>query len=225
MVQLHPEIELAHQIEHTCLSPLATKSTVEQICWEADRYQFRAVCVPPLHLATAVQALYKKPVEVWSVVGFPLGFDTPESKLYAAQQLTELGAQGLEVVPAMAVLKDGEPNRIYQELAQIIQATRLPVRVVLEIGLLNPEELRLALQVCQDAGVVGIKTGSGWAGDTTPDQVKQVIGLTKGRLPIKAAGGIKTLTQALNLLAAGATTLGTSKGIELLQEQHNRRAS
>ncbi|WP_287130136.1 deoxyribose-phosphate aldolase [Candidatus Cyanaurora vandensis] len=222
MVEIHPEMALPQFIEHTCLNVLTTTTTVEQVCWEADRHRFRAVCVPPLHLATAVKALYKKPIQVWTVVGFPLGLDTPQAKLYAAQQLADQGATGLEVVPQLIWLKQGDPNRVYQELAEIQQATRLPVRAILELNLLEPAELELALQVCRDAGVSGIKTGTGWAGNTTADQVRQVASLSKGRLPIKASGGIKTLAQCLDLLAAGATALGTSQGVMILKQQQER---
>jgi len=223
MVDLHPEIELAHFLEHTCLSPLTTVTAVEQCCWEADRYGFPSVCVPPLHLAIAVNALHKKPVKIWTVVGFPLGLDTAASKRYAAQQLAEQGAAGLEVVPQLVWFKEGQPNRVYQELAHIVQDTNLPVRVVLELGLMQPEELKVAVQVCGDAGVTSIKTGSGWGGDITFEQVQQLYILCKGRLPIKAAGGIKTLEHALSLIAAGASLLGTSRSVELLQQQYPRK--
>ncbi|WP_218080274.1 deoxyribose-phosphate aldolase [Anthocerotibacter panamensis] len=225
MAEIHPELQLAQFIEHTCLGPITTVTTVEQFCWEADRYRFAAVCVPPLHLASAVNTLHKKPVEVWSVVGFPLGTSTDQAKLYAAQQLTDLGAQGLEVVPQLTWFKEGDPNRVYRELAQIVQATRIPIRAVLEISLLQPTELKTALQICGDAGVRGVKTGSGWGGDVTREQVQQVAGLTRGRIEIKAAGGIKTLDHALELLLAGATRLGTSRSVELLHQQARQAAS
>ncbi len=222
---LHSEIELPQFLDHTCLAPLTTPTTVEQYCWEADRYNLVSVCIPPLHLPLAVHILHKKPIEIWSVVGFPLGIETTEVKLYAAQQLADLGVQGLEIVPQLVWFKLGEPNRVYQELANIAQATRLPIRAVLEISLLTTDELKTALQVCLDAGVTSIKTGSGLGGDVIPDQVREIISLSRGRLTVKAAGGVKTLDHALELIKAGATRLGTSRSIELLQQQARQPAS
>ncbi len=218
---IHPEIELAQFLEHTCLAIATTVTTVEQTCWEADRYRFAAVCVPPVHLALAVNTLLKKPIEVWTVVGFPLGLDSPGAKLYAAQQLVEQGAQGLEVVPHLGWFKEGDPNRVYQELAEIVQATQVPVRAVLELSSVRPEDLKLALQVCGDSGVRGIKTVTGWE-PISPDLVREVVSLTKGRLPIKCAGGIKTIAQSVQLILAGASRIGTSRSVDLLQQQAQR---
>jgi deoxyribose-phosphate aldolase len=205
-------------IDHTLLDNLATSEQIEKLCAEADRYGFAAVCVYPSYVKLAVSQLHNKKPKVCTVIGFPSGASTSATKLYEAQEAADNGATELDVVINLAWLKDGEADRVYQEIAQISESTRTEVKAILEMELLTIAEQKLAAEICLDAGAAYLKTHTGWRGGVTVAQVELLAAIAKGRAGIKAAGGIRTLEQAQLLIAAGATRLGLSRGVELVQE-------
>lgn len=214
-------IDLAPLIDHTLLAPAATAAQIAHLCDEADRYGFASVCIYPVHVPLAVERLHGKRPQVCTVIGFPSGATTTRVKLYEAQEAVENGATELDVVINLGWLKMGDTNRLHAEIAEIVELAGHPVKAILETALLTRDEKRLAAEVCLDAGVTFLKTSTGWQGGATVEDVKLLRQIGGDRIGIKAAGGIHTPEQAIALVEAGATRLGTSRGPEILRLQAN----
>jgi deoxyribose-phosphate aldolase len=213
-----PEINPAAYIDHALLDPTATPAQIDQACEQSDRYGFASVCVYPCYVKRAAEQLNKKRVVVSTVIGFPSGASTPASKLYEAQEAVENGAKELDVMINLGLIKSGNGDAVLAEIAQICETTRVPVKAILEMSLLDRDEQVLAAEVCIEAGVMFLKTSTGWAGGATIEQVKLLKSIGGGKVGIKASGGIRTLEQAIALIEAGATRLGTSRGVEIMAE-------
>ncbi len=216
MAKEYPEIDLAAFIDHSLLHPTTTPEQVSQWCAEADRYRFAAVCVSPVYVRQAAELLHGKKPKVCTVIGFPTGATTSATKLYEAQEAVENGATELDVVINLGLLKTGKTEAVHREIAEICEETGQTVKVILETALLTDAEKRLAAEICLDAGAAFLKTSTGWQGGATVADIRLLKELTKGQIGIKASGGIRTLEQALDLIVAGATRLGTSRGVDLL---------
>jgi deoxyribose-phosphate aldolase len=214
-------IDIAPFIDHALLNPTATPQQVRQWCEEADRFQFAAVCVYPVHVRQATELLQGKNPKVCTVIGFPTGATTSAVKLYEAQEAVENGATELDVVINLGWLKAGKTEELHREIAQICEETGQTVKAILETNLLTDAEKRLAAEICMDAGVAFLKTSTGWNGGATVADVQSLKEVAKEQVGIKAAGGIRTIAQALELIVAGATRLGTSRSVDLLRQRDN----
>lgn len=214
------EIDLATYIDHTLLKPSAIADEVKQICQEAWQYNFPTVCIYPASVIQARELLHDKQPQVCTVIGFPTGAATSAVKLYEAQEAVENGATELDVVINLSWAKSGESSKIYREIAQICAETGQTVKAILETTVLTNEEKQLAAEVCLDAGVTYLKTSTGWFGGATVEDVALLKEITRGQIGIKASGGIRTYDQAIALIQAGATRLGTSRGVDLLRQQN-----
>ena len=219
MATAYPEIDIAPLIDHSLLNPVATPEQVAQWCEEADRFQFAAVCVYPAYVRTAAELLQGKQPKVCTVIGFPSGATTSAVKLYEAQEAVENGATELDVVINLGWLKVGKTDELHQEIAQICEETGQTVKAILETTLLTEAEKRLAAEICMDAGVRFLKTSTGWNGGATVADVKLLHEVAREQVGIKASGGIRTVEQALELILAGATRLGTSRGPDLIRKR------
>jgi len=222
MAAVQPQ-QLARLIDHTLLKPEATPRDVLRLCREARRHVFAAVCVNPCHVAAAAAALRGTPVRTCTVVGFPLGATLPEIKAAEARRVIALGATEVDMVLAIGALKAGRRDLVQADIAGVAAACRrhgAVCKVILETGLLTRAEKILAGRLCIAAGAHFVKTSTGFgAGGATVADVRLLAGLAApAGLGVKAAGGIRTLAGALALLAAGATRLGTSRGVALLDE-------
>ncbi len=215
----YSDIDIAPLIDHTLLNPLATPEQIEKLCQEADRYQFAAVCIYPCYVPLAAELLQRKNPKVCTVIGFPSGANTSATKLYEAREAVENGATELDVVINLGWLKIGKTEEIHREIAQICEETDVTVKAILETTLLTDAEKRLAAELCMDAGVTFLKTSTGWNGGATVADVKSLYELAKERVGIKASGGILKIEQAMDLVVAGATRLGTSRGVDLLRQR------
>ena len=213
------DIDIATYIDHALLNPTATPEQVEQCCAEAEHFHFSTVCLYPTAVKQAAKILHSKPTKVCAVIGFPTGANTAAVKLFEAREAVENGATELDVMINLGWLKAGKSEKIYREIAAICEETRQVVKAILETALLTDTEKRLAAEICLDAGVTYLKTNTGWFGGATVADVRFLYELTQGQVSIKAAGGIRTLEQALELIEAGATRLGTSRGVDLVQQQ------
>ncbi|MEM9266325.1 MAG: deoxyribose-phosphate aldolase [Cyanobacteria bacterium P01_F01_bin.13] len=213
------DIDLAPYIDHSLLVPTATLEHVDHWCSEAQRYGFASICVYPSYVQRAVENLHESRAKVSTVIGFPSGADTSASKLFAAQEATEKGATELDVMINLGWVKSGQLERIHTELAQIVEATGQCVKAILEMALLDETEKRTAADVCMDAGVHFLKTSTGWNGGATVEDIRLLKEITRGRIGIKASGGIRSADQAIALIEAGATRLGTSRGPDILRQQ------
>ncbi|MBD1870415.1 deoxyribose-phosphate aldolase [Leptolyngbya sp. FACHB-671] len=211
-------INLAEFIDHALLNPAATPTQVIQCCEEADLFGFATVCVYPAHVRQAVELLHNKRTQVCTVIGFPSGATTSAVKFFEAQEAVENGATELDVVINLGWLKSGRTNEVHQELAEICEATGQTVKAILEMALLTESEKKLAAEICLDAGVQFLKTSTGWYGGATVEDVRLLKAVSNDRIGIKASGGIRTLEQAIALILAGATRLGTSRGPDLLRQ-------
>ena len=188
-------------------------------CNEADRFGFAAVCVSPTYVSLAREQLQGKQPEICTVIGFPTGATTSACKLYEAQEAVENGATELDVVINLGWLKSGQHDRVHREIAEICEETGRTVKTILETSLLTPIEIQAAAEICLDAGAAFLKTSTGWQGGATVEAVRQLQEITRGQVGIKASGGIRTAEQALLLVQAGATRIGTSRGPLLVEQQ------
>lgn len=218
-MNIDSDIDLAPYIDHSLLAPTATVEQVDHWCSETQRYGFASVCVYPVHVQRAVENLHDSRTDVCTVIGFPTGADTSASKLFAAQEAAENGATELDVVINLGWVKSGQLERVHTELAQIVEMTGQHVKAILEMTLLDQAEKRSAADVCMDAGVHFLKTSTGWNGGATVEDIRLLKDITRGRIGIKASGGIRTPTQAIALIEAGATRLGTSRGPDILRQR------
>ena len=213
------EIDIATYIDHALLNPTATSQQVEQCCAQAEQFRFPTVCVYPAAVRQATELLHGKKIQVCTVIGFPTGATTSATKLYEAQEAVDNGATELDVAINLGWLKAGKSEEIYREIAEICQQTGQTVKAILETTVLTNTEKRLAAEICMDAGAAFLKTSTGWFGGATVEDVRLLHKITKGQVGIKASGGIRTLEQAINLIKAGATRLGTSRGPDLIQQR------
>lgn len=214
-------IDLAEYIDHALLVPIATPEQVEQYCAQADQHHFPTVCLYPSAVKQAAQLLYGRKTKVCAVIGFPCGATTSGVKRYEAQEAVENGATELDVVINLGWLKSGRSEDLYREMATICEETGQTVKAILETALLTDTEKRLAAEVCMDAGVAYLKTNTGWFGGATVDDVRFLREVSKGQVKIKASGGIRTVEQAIALIEAGASRLGTSHGVDLIRQQQS----
>lgn len=215
------EIDISQYIDHAVLKPTATPQEIEQSCWLAQQYNFPAVCVYPSAVKQATELLYGKKTKVCTVIGFPTGANTTAVKLYEANEAVENGAVELDMVMNLGWLKAGNSEAVYTEIARICEETQQTVKVIIETNLLDRTEKELAAQICLDAGAAFIKTNTGWFKGATVEDVKLLFEVTNGSIAIKASGGIRTANFALELIKAGATRLGTSHSLDLMEQLQN----
>ncbi len=212
----------AKLIEHTLLKPDATRNQIIALCQEAVRYGFHAVMVNPANVALAAVQVRGTPVKIGTVVGFPLGANLTVTKLVEAETALRQGAHELDVVMNIGALKSGERVLVQTEMRSLTQLAHRHgglLKLILENALLSQEEKILACALAADAGVDFVKTSSGVAdhGATAADValMRGVVGLKIG---VKAAGGIRTVAQFMEMVDAGANRIGTSAGVAIVQE-------
>ncbi|WP_107668688.1 deoxyribose-phosphate aldolase [Cyanothece sp. BG0011] len=220
MIEKDVSIDIATYIDHSLLKPTATPEDIEKCCNEAQYFGFPTICIYPSAVSQAVKLLHNQKIAVCTVIGFPTGANTSAVKLYEAQEATENGATELDVMLNLGQIKAGNSEAIYNEISAICEATGQTIKVILETNLLTDTEKRLAAEICMDAGANYLKTSSGWFGGATVSDVRFLNNISQGRVGIKASGGIKTLEQAYAFIEAGATRLGTSHGVALVQSQN-----
>lgn len=212
----------ARLIDHTLLKPDATRKEVFALCDEAVRYGFHSVMVNPTHVAFAVAQLRGTCVRTGTVVGFPLGANLTVTKLAEAEAVLRSGAHEIDAVLNIAALKSRDRALVQTEmrsLAQLAHDRGALLKVILENALLSQEEKILACALVVEAGVDFVKTSTGFAasGATVADVVlmRGVVGLTIG---VKAAGGIRTAAQLMDMVDAGANRIGASASVEIVRE-------
>ncbi|MCR3922416.1 MAG: deoxyribose-phosphate aldolase [Firmicutes bacterium] len=209
-------------IDHTNLKPDATKTDIRTLCAQARQFNFAAVCVNPWHVAYAVQELAECTVAVAVVVGFPLGATTSSVKVFEAGEAVQSGAREIDLVINVAALKEREIHYIADEIKRVRAVVEgMMLKVILETGLLELEEKKLAAQIAADSGANILKTSTGFFGGATVEDV-QLLKQMAPTLGVKASGGIRTAEFALQLLAAGATRLGTSSACQIMAELDNK---
>lgn len=212
----------AQLIDHTLLSPEATRGRVLTLCAEAVGFGFHAVVVNPAYVALAASQVHATPVKVVAVVGFPLGANLTVTKLAEAEAALHNGAHELDMVINIGALKSGDRVLVRNEmrsLAELAHANDALLKVILENALLSQEEKILACALAMDAGADFVKTSTGfvYAGATAAD-VALMRGVVGHNLGVKAAGGIRTVAQFAEMVDAGANRIGTSASVNIVRE-------
>ncbi len=219
-----PLPDLAPLIEQALLDPHQGREAVERSCDQARHFGFAGLCLSSRWLAVGRERLGPPgPVKLVGVVAFPFGAVPREIKRAEAEAAAAAGADELDVVPDFGALADGDGGAVYEDLGLIV-GLGLPVKVILEVGRLEPAALELLVEVAIDTGASVLKTGSGFGPPVTVEQVTQLRELARGRASIQASGGIATLPHALDLVGAGAGRLGTSRGLALIEAMRGASA-
>jgi deoxyribose-phosphate aldolase len=215
--------ELARLIDHTLLKPEATPDQIAQLCYEARKHGFAAVCVNPTHVTLCAQLLKGSPVAVCTVVGFPLGATPPEVKAYEAQKAIDDGATEIDMVINIGALKSKDYALVARDIRAVVRVchARTPpvlVKVIIEAVLLNEEEKIAACLLAKESGADFVKTSTGFAaGGATAADVALMRRVVGPKLGVKAAGGVRTQADAEAMVAAGATRIGASAGVKIIQ--------
>ncbi|WP_041593190.1 deoxyribose-phosphate aldolase [Terriglobus roseus] len=213
---------LAATLDHTLLKADATRAQVLHICEEAAEYRFACAMVNPFWVSTAVAALAGADVPVGVVIGFPLGASLMESKVDEAKRAIALGAHDVDMVMNIGALKSGEYDAVAEDIRGVVEVAHgrgAIVKVILETALLNFEEKLRASEIAVTAGADFIKTSTGFStGGATVDDIAQMRGVAGSRCGVKASGGIRSLADAQAMLRAGATRIGASASVRIVQE-------
>jgi deoxyribose-phosphate aldolase len=205
--------ELAALIDHTLLRPEATAEDVRELCADARDFGVCAVCVSPTMISLAASELAGSDVRVAAVVGFPSGAHRTEVKALEAERALSDGAAELDMVINLALVRAGAWPQVVADIAAVRDAApAATLKVILEAGILHPQQLLDACRASEDAGAQLVKTSTGFhpTGGATVQDVRAMAEAVEGRLGVKASGGIRTAQFALELIAAGATRLGLS---------------
>lgn len=205
-------------IDHTYLKPTGTKKDIDQILEEAITYDFKSVCIHPTWVEYAAESLRKTDVLVCTVIGFPLGANTKETKVYETTDALKKGANEIDMVINIAHVKDGHFDLIEAEVRAIKDVCQNHVlKVILETCYLEADELDQAAQAAINAGADFIKTSTGFGtGGATTSDVKTMKAIAKDK-GVKASGGVRSLEDLQRMVEAGATRIGASSGVKIMQ--------
>ena len=219
-------LDIASFLDSTNLKPEAREIDIQVLCREAVNYKMAAVCIHPCHLADARRLLADSQVKLCTVIGFPLGADRSDSKIYAAAKALEDGADELDMVINIGAVKDGAYDRVMQEIEAVLALKmhqNFTLKVIVETALLTSHELGTITEYISSTAADYIKTSTGFSSRGVSLEDIEIIKNHKSEsLKIKAAGGIKDLDFALELLRAGASRLGTSNARQLIEEYSGR---
>ena len=214
-------MELNSYIDHTNLKNTATLKDIEKLCNEAIKYHFHSVCVYPYYVPLVKELLNGTSIDVCAVIGFPMGMNTKEVKVYEAIDAVEKGASEIDMVINIAALKNKDYDYIKEEIEEIRDAIDGKVlKVIIETCLLTKDEIIKMTEICNETFVNFIKTSTGFSEYGAKVEDVELINDYKNEiLEIKASGGIRDLDTAEAMINAGATRLGTSSGVELMHEE------
>lgn len=214
-------MELNRYIDHTLLKQDATKEQILKLVEEAKYYEFASVCVNPTWVSLAAKELAESVVKVCTVIGFPLGANTPATKAFETKDAIANGADEVDMVINVGALKSGDLDLVETDIRAVVEAANgTLVKVIIETCLLTDEEKIVACQLAQKAGADFVKTSTGFStgGATVADValMRQTVGPDMG---VKASGGARSLADAQAFVEAGATRIGTSSGVAIVEGQ------
>jgi deoxyribose-phosphate aldolase len=214
-------MNLANHIEHTNLKPNAVNEDIIKLCNEAMEHGFYGVCVAPYFVQLAKKTLKKSDVKIISVAGFPFGYNTVSSKVEETKKAINSGADEVDMVANISAFKSGDLAAVQNDIQAVVTACHLQnklVKVIIETCYLNEEEIKLLCKICADCEADFVKTSTGFGPEgASVEAVKIMRKCLPTKIKIKAAGGIKSKAFAEELIAAGATRIGSSASIELVQ--------
>jgi deoxyribose-phosphate aldolase len=215
------DLNMAGLIDHTLLKPDATHDQIAQLCFEARKYNFASVCINPTHVKLCAELLKGSPVKVCTVIGFPLGATSPEVKVFEAQNAIQNGASEIDMVINIGALKARDLELVARDIRGVVVASHSAnalVKVIIETALLNDEEKVLACLLAKEAGADYVKTSTGFSGGGATVEDITLMRKTVGpNIGVKASGGIRTREDAEKMVAAGASRIGASAGVKILQ--------
>ena len=217
---------VAALIDHTLLKPDATRAEIEKLCREAAEFGFATVCVNPAWVALSAARLRGTSVGVCSVVGFPLGATTPDVKQFEARRAIYDGATEIDMVINVGALKSGDLRAVERDIEAVVEPCRqcgVVSKVIIEAALLTDEEKVTACTLAKAAGADYVKTSTGFAkGGATVDDVALMRRVVGPEMGVKAAGGVRDYAGLKAMQAAGATRVGASAGVKIVQESQGR---
>ena len=215
------DTSLARMIDHTLLKPDATQQEIAQLCFEARKHNFASVCVNPTWVSLCAQLLQGSQVKVCTVIGFPLGATAPEVKAFEAQTAIDHGATEIDMVINIGALKARDLELVARDIHGVVRVTHARgyiVKVILETALLTDEEKTIASLISKEADADFVKTSTGFAsGGATVHDIELMRKAIGPEMGVKASGGVRTYEDAENMIKAGATRIGASAGVKIIQ--------
>lgn len=211
---------LLRMIDHTLLKQTATRSDIKKLCDEAREYGFYSVCVQPVYVSACCEFLKNSPsIKIACVVGFPMGENKTETKVYETKRAIADGADEIDMVACISAIKNGNYAYVRREIKQIVKAAKgSPVKVILETSLLTRDEMVRAALCARDAGAAFVKTSTGYFGEgARAEDVKLLKQTVDGKCSVKASGGIRTAEKFREMIEAGADRIGTSAGKDIAE--------
>ncbi|MDG6927676.1 MAG: deoxyribose-phosphate aldolase [Nitrososphaerota archaeon] len=214
--------ELAKMIDHTQLNPFATENDIKKLCEEARKYHFFSVIVNPYYVKLARELVKGTDVKVLSVIGFPFGVTYKEVKVLESEMAVKDGADELDMVMNISAAKSGKWDVVKDDIAAVSKVAKSHgklLKVIIETGYLTDDEKVKACQVAVDAGADFVKTSTGFGkGGATVHDVELMAKTVKGKAKVKAAGGIHSAKDAMDMINAGASRIGASHSVEIVEE-------
>ena len=220
--------QIARLIDHTLLKPDARREDVIKLAKEAKEYRFASVCVNPAHIETAYEILKETPeVKVCTVIGFPLGASTTETKVFETNDAINRGATEVDMVINIGALKDKDDELVLQDIKAVVEAAqgKALTKVIIETCLLTDEEKIRACELSVKAGADFVKTSTGFStGGATAEDITLMRKAVGPDVGVKASGGVRNLEDVEKLVEAGTTRIGTSSGIAIVNGQQSQSA-
>jgi deoxyribose-phosphate aldolase len=216
------EADIARLIDHTLLKPEATRDDIRKLCLEALRFGFASVCINPWNVSQAAELLRGSEVRVCTVVGFPLGATLPQVKMFEAEESIKLGAQEIDMVINVGALKSGQNDAVEADIRGVAEACHRSgaiCKVILETAQLTTEEKVRGSLAAKNAGADFVKTSTGFGpGGATAEDVRLMRAVVGGEIGVKAAGGVRSLEDLQKMVEAGATRIGASASVKILEQ-------
>ncbi len=216
--------DMAKMIDHTLLKTTATVEDIKRLCEEAKEYEFASVCINPIFVPMAAKLLSNTSVKIATVIGFPLGANTSETKAFETRNAIKNGAQEIDMVINMGAFKSNAFDLVKADIKAVVDATKtagvtsdIIVKVIIETCYLTKEEIVATCNIAKNAGADFVKTSTGYGIDGAKVEDVSLMRKTVGReIGVKASGGIRDYRQALAMLDAGANRIGTSSGVAII---------
>lgn len=213
-------MKLERFIDHTLLKPDTTVEDIKKICEEAKEYNFFSVCINPSYVKLSKELLDGSDTKVCTVIGFPLGATTSEVKSFETKDAINNGADEVDMVINIGALKSGDYDLVKEDIQAVVDAAdgQALVKVIIESALLTSDEIMTASKLSKEAGADFVKTSTGFNGGGATEEAVALMRMTVGEdLGVKASGGIRSREDALKMIEKGATRLGASSGVKIIQ--------
>ena len=214
------DVNVAKMIDHTILKAFATEEDVKTVCREAREFGFFSVCINPAYIELAKKELEGSDVKVCTVIGFPLGANTSETKAFETKDAISKGADEVDMVINISALKDKKYEYVQNDIKAVVDAAdkKALVKVIIETCYLTDDEKRIACEIAKKSGADYVKTSTGFGtGGSTPEDIKLMRDTVGPKIGVKASGGVRNMEDAIAVINAGATRIGASSSIAIVQ--------